>query len=221
MPELPEVETIVGGLRKQIVGKRIARARVILSKIVKGNARDFITQISGSTIKKIWRRGKMIVIDLADGKNLLIHLKMSGQLIFCSSDAPMTKHTHLIFELSDSYQLRYLDMRQFGYLCLADDSMVQKLIPSGAEPLEISRGEFKRMIPSRKTRIKSLLLDQSFLAGIGNIYADEILHKAGIHPQRHSHTLSAIQITKLYQAIQDVLRQAIVYEWEMRKTTTR
>ncbi|MFH1096507.1 MAG: zinc finger domain-containing protein [Candidatus Desantisbacteria bacterium] len=134
---------------------------------------------------------------------------MSGQLVYSSTELPVTKHTHLILELSDGYQLRYLDVRQFGYLCLAEISMVQGLTPSGAEPLEISGDEFKGLMPSRRTRIKPLLLDQSFLAGIGNIYADEILHKTGIHPLQHSHTLSETQIAKLYQAMQEILSQAI------------
>ena len=209
MPELPEVETIVNGLQKQIVGKKIVRVRIILPKIVRGDAEDFITLVSGTTIQKVCRRGKMLVVDLAEGKSILIHLKLSGQLVFSSSDAPVIKHTHLILELSDGYQLRYLDVRQFGYLCLTDASMVQELTPSGADPLEISGDEFKGLIQSRKTRLKSLLLDQSFLAGIGNIYADEILHKVGIHPLQHSHTLNEIQITRLYQAMQEILRQAI------------
>ncbi len=209
MPELPEVETIVRGLQKQIAGKKIVGVRVILPKIIRGEERDFITPVSGYTIQKVWRRGKMIVIDLAEGRSLLVHLKMTGQLVFSSAEAAVTKHTHLILELSDGQQLRYLDMRQFGYFCLADASLVAGLTPSGAEPLDISGDEFKILMQSRRARIKSLLLNQSFIAGIGNIYADEILHRAGIHPLQHTHTLSETQIAKIYQAMQEVLRQAI------------
>lgn len=209
MPELPEVETIVNGLQGQIVGKKIVGVRVILPKIIRGKERDFITLIPETPIQMVRRRGKMMVIDLAGGRSILVHLKLTGQLVFSSSDAPVAKHTHLILELSDGYQLRYLDMRQFGYLCLTDVSMVQKLTPSGAEPLEILGDEFKKLLPSRKARIKPFLLNQSFIAGIGNIYADEILHRAGIHPLQLTHTLSETQIIRLYQSMQQVLRQAI------------
>ncbi|MFH1859452.1 MAG: bifunctional DNA-formamidopyrimidine glycosylase/DNA-(apurinic or apyrimidinic site) lyase [bacterium] len=209
MPELPEVETIVRGLQEQIVGKKIVGVRVILPKIIRGNAGDFIALISGTTIQKVWRRGKMLVIDLYEGRSLLVHLKMTGQLLYLSEESPIAKHTHLILDLSDGRQLRYLDVRQFGYLCLTETSLVQELTPSGAEPLEISGNEFRMLLQSRKARIKPLLLNQSFLAGIGNIYADEILHRAGIHPLQHTHALSEAQITRLYQAMQKVLRQAI------------
>ncbi|MBI4753405.1 bifunctional DNA-formamidopyrimidine glycosylase/DNA-(apurinic or apyrimidinic site) lyase [Candidatus Desantisbacteria bacterium] len=209
MPELPEVETIVCGLQKKIAWKKIVDVRVMLPRIIRGDAGDFIAMATGTTIQKVWRRGKMIVIDLCEGKSLLVHLKMTGQLLYLSGNAPVAKHTHLILELSDGHQLRYLDMRQFGYLCLTDASMVQGLTPSGAEPLEISWGEFKGLIQSRKAQVKPLLLNQSFLAGIGNIYADEILHKAGIHPLQRSHTLCESQITRLYYVMREVLRQAI------------
>lgn len=209
MPELPEVETIVRGLQKQIVGKKIIGVRVLLPKIVRGGERDFTTLVSGTTIQKVWRRGKMIVFDLSAERSILIHLKLTGQVVYISADAPIVKHTHIILELSDGQQLRYLDLRQFGYLCLTDASMIAGLTPSGAEALEISGDEFNRMMQSRKARIKPLLLNQSFLAGIGNIYADEILHRAKIHPLQHTSTLNKAQITKLYQAMQEVLRQAI------------
>ena len=209
MPELPEVETIIRGLQKQIVGKKIVDVKVILPRIIRGEAGDFITLVSGTTILKVWRRGKMIVIDLSTQRSILIHLKLTGQVIHIPSDAPVIRHTHLILELSNGYQLRYLDLRQFGYLCLTDTSIVWELTPSGQDPLEISEDEFKALMQSRKARIKPLLLNQSFIAGIGNIYADEILHKAGIHPLQHTHTLSQMQITKLYQAMQEILRQAI------------
>lgn len=209
MPELPEVETIVRGLQEQIVGKKIVGIKVILPKIVRGDAGDFITLVSGTIIQKAWRRGKMLVIDLSSERSILIHLKLSGQLVFSLSDAPVAKHLHLILELSDDYQLRYLDVRQFGYFCLTKTSMVQGLTPTGSEPLEILWDEFKGLIQSKKTRIKPLLLDQSFLAGIGNIYADEILHRAKIHPLQQSYTLSESQVTRLYQAMKKILRDAI------------
>ncbi|MFH1824170.1 MAG: bifunctional DNA-formamidopyrimidine glycosylase/DNA-(apurinic or apyrimidinic site) lyase [Candidatus Firestonebacteria bacterium] len=211
MPELPEVETIVRGLQKQIVGKKIVGVKVILPKIVRGDAGDFITFVSGATIQKVWRRGKMIVINLSKGRSLLIHLKLTGQLLYISKDAPVTKHTHLVFKLSTGQQLHYLDVRQFGYFCLADTSLVEGLTPAGLEPLKISLNKFKKIIQSKKARMKSLLLNQSFLAGIGNIYADEILHKAHIHPLQHAHTLSQIQITRLYRNIKEVLKKAIKY----------
>ncbi len=209
MPELPEVETIVRGLQKQIIGKKIVGIKVILPRIIRGEAEDFITLVLGTTIQKVWRRGKMIVVGLSTQRSILIHLKLTGQLVYISAELPITKHTHLILELSDGQQLRYLDVRQFGYLCLVDNSLVQELTPLGVEPLELSRDKFKALMQSRKALIKPFLLNQSFIAGIGNIYADEILHKAGIHPLQRTHTLGQMQIAKLYQAMQEVLRQAI------------
>lgn len=214
MPELPEVETIVQGLRERIVGSKIVRIKINLPKIIRGNEEKFVSIVEGASIKEVGRRGKVIILGLSNGMSILVHLKLSGQLLCTLPEKPAIKHTHLVFNLSGGEELRYIDLRQFGYFLLTESSEIfhlPQLSTLGPEPLEVSLDEFQRLISKRKTRIKSLLLNQSFLAGIGNIYADEILHLSGIHPLRPVHTLSTLEVKKLYQAIREVLTEAIKY----------
>lgn len=209
MPELPEVETIIRGLQQQLVGLKIVRIRVNLPKVIR---RGDISLLKGAAIQGISRRGKIILITLSNKITILVHLKMSGQIIYTSSEKPATKHTHLIFELSDGNQLRYIDPRQFGYFLLIKNSELSQIRPLttlGPDPLKISLDDFKERISKRKGRIKSLLLNQSFLAGIGNIYADEILHQAQIHPLKPAQNISVPQIERLYQASKEILTEAI------------
>lgn len=212
MPELPEVETIIRGLRQKIVGQEIIGIGVNLLKIVRGKKKKFISLAEGARIQEIRRRGKIILIDLSNGMSLLIHLKLTGQLIYARPKEPMAKHTHLIFNLSNGRQLRYIDLRQFGYFLLAKTSQLSQLPQLkdlGPDPLKVSLDEFKKLLSKRRGRIKSLLLNQMFLAGIGNIYADEALHRAKIHPLQPAHTLSSSKVKRLHQAIREVLTEAI------------
>ena len=214
MPELPEVETIVNGLRGPLIGRTFTGVRIGWENIVARPAvPEFQRRLRGQQILDIWRRGKYLVFDLSGGDHLLIHLKMTGQLTVRPDDAPPDPHGHTIFDLDDGRQLRFLDTRKFGrvYLVADEKEVVGSL---GPEPLTdgFTLSEFATLLRKRKGALKPLLLNQQFIAGIGNIYADEALFVAGIHPQRKADTLTDEEIRRLYQAIRQVLRQALADE---------
>ena len=213
MPELPEVETIVRGLQEKALGKRIDRATLFMPQILRCSDEDFIQTIRRKTIKSINRRGKFILIDLSGGWSLIIHLKMTGQLKWIPRTRKPQKHTHLVFHLAHCpFQLHYCDVRRFGYLLLLKTNCMHDLPPLrdlGPEPLEIEPSDFVELLRSRRGRIKSLLLNQSFLAGLGNIYADESLWRARIHPLIPADTISTRKARRLHGAIQTALEEAI------------
>ncbi len=214
MPELPEVETIVNGLRGPLIGRTFTGVRVGWENIVaRPTAPEFQRRIRGQQILGIRRRGKYLIFDLSRGDSLIIHLKMTGQLTVRPGDAPADKYGHTVFDLDDGRQLRFLDMRKFGrvYLVADENEVVGSL---GPEPLadDFTLSEFSALIGKRKGALKPLLLNQQFIAGIGNIYADEALFVAGIHPQRKADTLTGEEIERLYQAIRQVLRQGLADE---------
>jgi formamidopyrimidine-DNA glycosylase len=211
MPELPEVETIANGLRGPLIGRTFTGVLVGWENIVARPAvPEFQQRIRGRQILDIRRRGKYLIFDLSGGGSLLIHLKMTGQLVVRPGDVPPDKYGHTVFDLDDGRQLRFLDMRKFGrvYLVADEKEVVEDL---GPEPLadDFTLSEFSALIGKRRGALKPLLLNQQFIAGIGNIYADEALFAAGIHPQRKADTLTDDEIERLYQAIRQVLRQAL------------
>jgi formamidopyrimidine-DNA glycosylase len=211
MPELPEVETIVNGLRRPLIGRTFTSVRVGWENIVATPAvPEFQRRIRGQQILGIRRRGKYLVFDLSGGDCLIIHLKMTGQLTIRPGDAPPDPHGHTVFDLDDGTQLRFLDTRKFGRVHMVADE--KEVVGSlGPEPLadDFTPSEFSALLRKRKGALKPLLLNQQFIAGIGNIYADEALFAAGIHPQRKADTLADEEIGRLYQAIRQVLRQAL------------
>jgi formamidopyrimidine-DNA glycosylase len=214
MPELPEVETIVNGLRGPLIGRTFTGVRVGWENIVARPAvPEFQQRIRGQQILGIRRRGKYLIFDLSRGDSLIIHLKMTGQLTVRPGDAPADKYGHTVFDLDDGCQLRFLDTRKFGrvYLVADEGEVVGSL---GPEPLadDFTLSDFSALIREREGTLKPLLLNQKFIAGIGNIYADEALFVAGIHPQRKAGTLMGNEIKRLYQAIRQVLRQALADE---------
>jgi formamidopyrimidine-DNA glycosylase len=211
MPELPEVETIANGLRRPLIGRTFTDVRVGWENIIARPAvPEFQRRIRGQQILGIRRRGKYLIFDLSGGDSLLIHLKMTGQLTVRPGDAPADKYGHTVFHLDDGTQLRFLDMRKFGrvYLVTDESEVVGDL---GPEPLaeDFTLSEFSALIRQRRRTLKPLLLNQQFMAGIGNIYADEALFVAGIHPQRKADTLTDEEVERLYRAIRQVLRQAV------------
>lgn len=212
MPELPEVETVVGDLKKKIVGKTLAGVRVFCPKLIKGPLSKF-KHLSNAKIVSILRRGKYIIINLSGAESLLIHLKMSGQFVLVKKESPLEKHTHLVFGLKgNSHELRYLDIRKFGCLRLIPtQTLPEELSYLGPEPLSLSFSGFRERIAGAGGRIKPLLLNQKFVAGIGNIYADEILYRAGIRPQRKVESLKEKDVKKLFLAIKNILKRAIKY----------
>ena len=223
MPELPEVETVARGLRQAILGRRIIS--VTLGKT------DFIDDpvaleryLPGRRIEAVERYGKFMLLRLSEvsGENrvatngdappasLLVHLGMTGQIAPSPAGQPLEKHTHVCMLLDDGRELRYTDARRFGRIAyLTKASLVEELTGFGADPLEVSKEEFADRICGRRARIKALLLDQSVLRGVGNIYADESLWKAKIHPARLGANLSRKQAHALRRVLQNILRKAI------------
>jgi formamidopyrimidine-DNA glycosylase len=212
MPELPEVETVVRDLRPHLVGRKIVQAQVRWRKTIATPAwREFEKTICGYTITAITRRAKFLIFHLRQRtatKYLLVHLRMTGGFHLDSPNDPPDKHMHVILTLDDGNELRFRDTRKFGRMWLVDDpaQVVGKL---GPEPLEISARAFHRLFEKRRGYLKPLLLDQTFLAGIGNIYADESLWYARLHPLRRAESLTHAERTRLYRAIRSVLRRAI------------
>jgi formamidopyrimidine-DNA glycosylase len=215
MPELPEVETIVRNLRQgngapSVVGETIERASVNWPRhIAIPDPKVFQSQIAGRAIKAVNRRGKYLIFTLDQGV-LLIHLKMTGDLIMAPSQQEPGPYDHTVFHFANGWQLRFSDARKFGKVFLVEDArqIIGKL---GPEPLGdgLSLDEFTRRVQARKRVLKPLLLDQTFLAGVGNIYADEALHRAGLHPTRRSNQLSTDEIKHLWQGIREALESGI------------
>ena len=212
MPELPEVETVVRDLRaSDLVGLRVVNARVLWKRsIATPTWFRFTTEIQGREILDLSRRGKFIVARLSEGFTLLIHLRMSGRLHVAGPSAESSHRTHerVVFSLSDGRELRFSDPRKFGRLWLARDSggVLEKL---GPEPFALTAAEFSALVSARSRLLKPLLLDQTLIAGIGNIYSDEALWEARLHPRRKSDSLAAQEAATLLRAIQRVLRRGI------------
>ncbi len=222
MPELPEVETIARDLRPQLAGRRIesvqlTRDPAIRKRLVRyPNPTTFIHNLRGRTIRSVERRGKYLVMPLDhDGERLVVHLGMTGHLRVWEPEETPVKHTHFRALLDSGLELRYDDPRQFGRLLLGtqDELVAGRAFPArlGPEPIQgdLTEAEFDKIVKSRRRPIKSALLDQSFLAGVGNIYADEACFRAGIRPSRWTHRLTARERRALYSAIQEVLENGI------------
>ena len=236
MPELPEVETIRRALVKPLEGRRIASAELRLPRLLLGfPAADFAAKLKGQTIRRVIRRGKYLVLELSKD-SLIVHLGMTGQLTHAEKHAeenprflrtvtglqkpegahPIDKHTHLILRLAGDGRLMFRDPRTFGKLVLVpgrswtEHPRLRKL---GPEPLEMKVSEVAKTFPTRSIRpVKALLLDQEFLAGVGNIYADEALFLAGIHPRRKVKALKPAERSKLLEAVKTVLRKGIKHQ---------
>ncbi|KJS18108.1 MAG: formamidopyrimidine-DNA glycosylase [Peptococcaceae bacterium BRH_c4b] len=215
MPELPEVETVKRTLEKKLAGLTFEAVKLHMPKIVRlPTPEEFADFLKGKKISRLGRRGKYLLLHLSGGYTLVIHLRMTGRLVYTTAEAPLEKHTHAVFALSNGDQLRYTDIRQFGRMMLAPTAELDEmpgLKTLGVEPLSgnFTREFMKKELKRRRIRLKALLLDQSFIAGLGNIYVDEALHRAGLHPERLAAGLSPRETTHLYQAIKDVLNEGI------------
>ncbi len=207
MPELPEVETIARQLRRRIRGKTIASVRVCWPRTVAGNRAEFNRRLRGMTVARVSRRGKYIGVEGADGTFFTIHLRMTGKLVK-DLDSADRRHQRLCFTFADGTKLHFVDARKFGRLRLWP-CRGESCPGLGPEPLrsETVRRVLKKLRTNRP--VKSVLLDQTVLAGIGNIYADEALFAAGIHPLTPAASLSDAQQWRLASVIPQVLRQAI------------
>jgi len=224
MPELPEVETVVRGLRRTIVGRRILSVRLGKTDFMDDPA-ALEQHLPGRQIEAVERYGKFMLLRLspvggvgtsasngdAAPAALLVHLGMTGQIASNPAAQPLEKHTHACFALDDGRELRYTDARRFGRLAyLSAGPLAEELLSFGADPLEISVEEFEKQARTRRSRIKALLLDQSFLRGVGNIYADESLWRAKIHPARLGSSLKKKQAATLHRVLREILEKAIL-----------
>ncbi|HTL27811.1 MAG TPA: bifunctional DNA-formamidopyrimidine glycosylase/DNA-(apurinic or apyrimidinic site) lyase [Tepidisphaeraceae bacterium] len=210
MPELPEVETVVRTLRPRIIGRKIQRVTLHRDDIVQPRDIDLRKLLTNRAITDLSRRGKRIVFTLNNNQRFYIHLGMSGRLTIETDEKPLEKHTHLVIDLTpkdSASQLRFKDPRRFGgiFWLGADDSGGTM----GPEPLEVRLNVLIEKLARTKRAIKNVLLDQTVLAGIGNIYADEALFEAGIHPLARADKLNSEQARRLHAAIKKILRRAI------------
>jgi formamidopyrimidine-DNA glycosylase len=219
MPELPEVETIKQELEKVILGKRITGVIVNNAKVIKEPKKEkFVAELRNVAIKKIIRKGKLLILELSSGKSLTIHLKMSGQLIYPSHQklgggVNPGKISRVSFKFSDNTLLDFNDRRLFGELRIVDNWQNLKFVKElGPEPFDLSTEEFKKMLANKKTKIKILLMDQKFISGIGNIYANEALFRAKIDPRRPANSLSDKEKGLLFEEIKNTLLEAIKYK---------
>jgi len=224
MPELPEVETVARGLRQLILGRRILSISLGKTDFIDDPA-ALEQHLPGRQIDAVERYGKFMLLRLsmpagsngasidADSKpaSLLVHLGMTGQLAPSPAAQPREKHTHVSMLLDDGRELRYTDARRFGRIAyLTESPLAEELTRFGADPLEVTSEEFANRVRTRRARIKALLLDQSVLRGVGNIYADESLWRAKIHPARLGANLTRKQTDTLRRTLQDILCKAII-----------
>ncbi len=213
MPELPEVETVVRGLEQSVKGETVTSVALKPTAKIYPQASQFSTIIKNASFEKFERRGKNILLGLSNGHTLWVHLKMTGHFYYLPESDPSGKHDHVIFNLSNNANtLRYNDYRRFGYLKLfPTDTLHQQkgLIELGPEPLELPCDDFIDLCKHRGRMIKPALLDQSFIAGIGNIYADESLFLSRIHPMRQTDSISKKKLAELHGHIQYLLRRSI------------
>ncbi len=213
MPELPEVETVVRGLKEKLTGREFSRIEIRTAGCLRGGLDEFCGALRGRKILGISRRGKNIVFHLSGEAALIVHLRMTGRLQLVSPEEPAGTHTHAVFSFRKHFEpLRFDDTRKFGRIWFEKKGPAGELASLsglGPEPLEISAREFIRRVKAKKRQIKPLLLDQAFLAGVGNIYADESLHRARIHPLRNSAGLSEGEIRRLFLSLRRILREAI------------
>jgi formamidopyrimidine-DNA glycosylase len=222
MPELPEVETIARGLATRVIGDVIESVWLGQKpEPLKSPAAEIARTLEGSRIRAVHRMGKHIVFDLERPKTSkrrkaetddnssaqwIVHLGMSGRLQVSETNAEVVKHTHAILKLKSGLELRFVDPRRFGRLSVATTGNFDS---GGVEPLEVELEKFTALFRGRKGPIKSALLNQKLLRGVGNIYADESLFRAGIRPRRRVNTISREQLRRLYLAVREVLTEAI------------
>jgi formamidopyrimidine-DNA glycosylase len=222
LPELPEVETVVRGLQRVLPGRKILRVELGKTDFI-DNPGALELELPGCCIISVRRHGKFIVVELEQGspppkgndrphdaKLLLVHLGMTGQLVVSRAESPLSPHTHVRFLLDDGRELRYADSRRFGRMLLVPETRgAEYLRPLGKDPLEITAEQFYERLLSRRARIKALLLDQHVFRGMGNIYTDESLWRAHLHPARIAAGLKPQESARLFRSMRKILREAI------------
>jgi len=211
MPELPEVETVRRGLAAAVVGRRIEAVKVHERRLRRPLARTFAAAIVGRRIDAVRRRAKYLLIDLDDGAVWLVHLGMTGTLVVVDAGAPLRRHTHVVVTLDDGRSLCFHDPRRFGLMCVAPEPRLAELAALGVEPLgeAFTPGFLHRRAHAQRRAIKSLLMDQRVVAGLGNIYVNEILFAAGVRPARRTPRVSRRDAERIVAATASVLDRAI------------
>jgi formamidopyrimidine-DNA glycosylase len=218
MPELPEVETIRRELEREVVGRKIKTVETVGKRSIRRQTpAQFKAGLEGAKITGTQRKGKYLLLALDNGSVLVIHLRMSGQLLRAAVKDPVAKHTHITITFTQGGQLRFVDPRTFGEMFLATPdeitSEIEELSTLGVDPVEtpMSWVDFGHLMRSKNTTLKAFLTDQSMIAGIGNIYADEILFDAGLRYDRITGSLTTQEIRRLYRSLVEILHEAIKY----------
>jgi formamidopyrimidine-DNA glycosylase len=218
MPELPEVETVARAMRRDLLGRVVREARILWPREVNRREEEFSAALRGLRFQAVDRHGKYLIFRfappvLAEGAAggmpvMLLHLKMSGRLDVLPAAQAITPHARVVWLMEDGMALRFEDARKFGRVWLADEpsKIIGKL---GPDAIAVTRDEFASRLRRKKGALKPILLDQSFIAGVGNIYADESLWRARLHPRRAAHTLGDEDTTRLHESIQHVLREGL------------
>ena len=215
MPELPEVEHVVRALRRAVLGRQIVATEIHLPKLISPTSPSALNRkLKGSRISGLGRRGKFILIELDSGRVLVVHLRMTGKFVVLTPDDSLPPHAHAVFYLDDERRLVFRDQRQFGVMKLVANSRLSKtkgITDLAPEPFsdEFSVGYLKETLARSRRTLKTLLLDQTRVLGLGNIYAAEALFRAGINPFKTASELSARRVVRLHQSIRDVLRAAV------------
>jgi formamidopyrimidine-DNA glycosylase len=218
MPELPEVETIRRELEREAVGKKVKSVEVHGTRTVRRQTKKaFIARLDGVKITGVERRGKFLMVKLDSGDLLVIHLRMSGQLLRAAAKEPVEKHTHVIITFTVGGQLRFVDPRTFGEMFVTSPDTIAEDMPElaelGFDPVEqpVSWQSFGQLLRNHKMKLKAFLTDQTIIAGLGNIYADEILFASGLRYDRTTDSLSTQEIRRLYRSVVETLHDAIKY----------
>ncbi len=216
MPELPEVETVRRGLERHLVGRRIERVEVGRQRAVRRtSAEEVVAGLSDTVVEAADRRGKYLLLPLDSGDTCMIHLRMSGQVLLAAAGAPRPPHTHVVLHLDDGHEAWFVDPRTFGEVVVFDPDRVEVELPElarlGVDPIAepFDAATLRAAFGTTSRSLKPLLLDQHVVAGIGNIYADEILHRARLRPDRPASSLDRRRIATLRRSIVDVLGEAI------------
>lgn len=215
MPELPEVETVLRGLRRHVLGRKINRVDVLTPSVIVGPAEFFTGQIKGRPIVALARKGKALAVHLeATARRtpgaLLVRLGMTGQLVLLPCEAPLLPHTHARIVLDGGVELRFRDTRRFGRLRYCTGEELEGIFSLlGPDALKITEQQFQQSLKKRRGAIKALLLNQAVISGLGNIYADEALFSARIHPETPAGKITRVRSARLLQAIRKVLHRAV------------
>jgi len=218
MPELPEVETIRRELEREAVGKKVKSVEVHGTRTVRRQTKKaFAAKLDGVKVTGVDRLGKYLMVKLDSGDTLVVHLRMSGQLLKTAAKDPVAKHTHVIITFTQGGQLRFVDPRTFGEMFVVGaetrDADAPELSELGFDPVEqpVSWQTFGHLLMEHKMKLKTFLTDQSIMAGLGNIYADEVLFAAGLRYDRMSDSLSTQEMRRLYRSVVETLHDAIKY----------